>query len=160
MKVGIIPDETTDMASVKNVFQGLEQTLAQRHEIVRHPPEYFYVSANKQKVLYEEFLRKCDVAVCRIHEKVLVAREQSKRQPPVIGLLMGQMSRGASEMATCTRYLKSTDILIGNCDSDIEITRKFFTNAQIRKLPFPFDESTFFPIDEERRQEIRTEMRF
>jgi glycosyltransferase involved in cell wall biosynthesis len=160
MRVGIIPDETTDMASVKSVFQGLEQTLAQRHEIVRHPPEYFYASSGKQKALYEDFLRKCDIAICRIHEKVLMARDQANPQLPLIGLLMGQMSRGAIEMATCARYLKSTDVLVGNCDGDIEITKKFFTNAQIHKVPFPFDESIFYPIDEQQRRAIRANMRF
>ena len=159
MKVGIIPDETS-MVSVKSVFQILDQTLAERHEVVRRPPEYFYVSSDRQKELCEEFLLKCDIAIGRIDEKVLLARGQIQQQPPLIGFLMGEMSRGAAGMANWVRDLKSTDILVGNCTGDIEITRKFFTNAQIRMLPFAFDESTFYPIDEEQRLALRAEMRF
>lgn len=159
MRIGIIPDEGF-MASVQSVFHVLEQTLARRHQIVRRPLDYFYASASRQKVLCEEFLQACDLVVGRIDDTVLQAREQLGHGPPIIGFLMGTMSRGAMEMATRYRYLKSTDILVGNCDGDVNITNKFFTNAQIRKLPFCFDESTFFPIDEQRRQAIRAELRF
>src|ERR1044072_464756 len=73
---------------------------------------------------------------------------------------MGSMSRGAAEMALWSRYLKSTDIIVGNCDGDVQITEKFLHNARIRKLPFAFDEETFYSVNEQRRQEIRTEMGF
>ena len=157
MKIGLVPDETS-MVSVKSVFQGIEQTLAQRHEIIRLPPEY--LSFGNQRALCDEFFLKCDVAVGRIDDRVLQAREKIDRQPPMVGFLMGEMSRGASEMAKWVRYLKSTDVLVGNCTGDVEITKRFLTNGQIRNLPFPFDESTFYPIDEQRRQAIRAELRF
>jgi glycosyltransferase involved in cell wall biosynthesis len=159
MKVGIVPDETS-MVSVQSVFQVLEQTLARRHEIVRRPPEYFYVSSSKQNALTKEFVQKCDLIAGKIDNNVLIAREQLDRRPPVIGFLMGTMSRGAAEMANWCRYLRSTDIIVGNCDGDCEITSKFFTNSQIRKLPFSFDESTFCPVDEQRREAIRAELQF
>jgi glycosyltransferase involved in cell wall biosynthesis len=159
MKVGIVPDEI-NMVSVQSVFQVLEQTLARRHEIVRRPLEYIYVSSSKQKAMCEEFVQKCDLIVGRIDEKVLIAREQFERRPPLIGFLMGTMSRGAADMANWSRYLRTTDIIVGNCDGDVEITRKFFTNAQIRKLPFSFDESLFWPADEQQREAIRAELRF
>jgi len=159
MKVGIVPDETS-MVSVASVFQVLENTLAQRHEIVRRPLEYLYVSSSKQKALNEEFVQKCDLIAGRIDDKILTAREQFDRRPPLVGFLMGIMSRGAAEMSNWARYLRSSDIIVGNCDGDVGITSKFFTNAQIRKLPFSIDESTFCPIDEQRREAIRAEMRF
>ncbi|HEX5886376.1 MAG TPA: glycosyltransferase, partial [Pyrinomonadaceae bacterium] len=159
MRIGIVPDEGF-MVSVQSVFHVLEQTLARRHQIVRRPLDYFYASASQQKVLCEEFLQTCDLIVGRIDDTVLQAREQLDHGPPIIGFLMGTMSRGAMEMATQYRYLKSTDILVGNCDGDVNITNKFFTNAQVRKLPFCFDDSTFSPIDEPRRQAIRAELRF
>lgn len=159
MKVGIIPDEL-GMVSVKSVFKGLEQTLAQGHEIVRRPLDYLYVSPTKQRALCEDFLRKCDIAIGRIDEKILQVREEIDRQPPLIGLLMGEMSRGAADMAKWVPYLKSTDVLVGNCSSDIEITKKFLANAHIRKLPYAFDAATFQPIDEQQRKAVRAEMRF
>jgi len=159
MKVGIIAEELA-MVSVASVFQELERTLAQRHEIIRRPLEYFYVSPRKQEALCKEFLLNCEIVIGRIDERVLRAREEIDPQPPVIGFLMGSMSRGAAEMAQWSRYLKSTDMLVGNCDGDVEITEKFFSNARIRKIHFAFDESTFYPVDEQQRQSIRAEMGF
>ena len=159
MKVGIIAEEFA-MVSVASVFQELERTLAQRHEIVRRPLEYFYASGRKQDAVCKDFLQQCDIAIGRIDDQILRAREEIDHQPPVIGFLMGSMSRGAAEMALWSRYLKSGDILVGNCDGDVEITGKFFKNARIRKIPFAFDESTFYAVDDERRRSIRAEMGF
>lgn len=159
MRVGIVPDEI-NMVSVKSVFHVMEQTLARRHEIVRRPLEYFYASTGKQKIMCEEFVAHCDLIVGRIDDKVLAAREALDRRPPLIGFLMGTMSRGAADMSGWARCLRSTDIIVGNCDGDVGITSKFFTNAQIRKLPFSIDEKTFCPIDEQQRNAIRAEMRF
>ena len=139
----------------------LEETLARRHEIVRHPYEYyFFASESRQRALAEELLRKCDLIVGKIDDKIFAAREQLDRRPPIIGFLMGTMSRGAAEVAGWSRYLRSNDILVGNCDGDIGITHKFFHNAQLRKLAFSFDESTFRPVEPQRRDAIRAEMRF
>jgi len=159
MRVGIVPDEI-NMVSVKSVFHVLEQTLARHHEIVRRPLEYFYASTSKQKTLCEEFVQSCDLLAGRIDDRILLAREALDRRPPLIGFLMGSMSRGAADMASWVRYLRSNDIIVGNCDGDVGITSKFFTNAQIRKLPFSIDETTFCPIDEPQRRAIRAEMRF
>jgi len=159
MRIGVIAEEFA-MVSVASVFQELERTLAQRHEIVRRPLEYFYVSGRKQECICKDFLLNCDIAIGRLDDKVLRAREELDCRPPIIGFLMGSMSRGAAEMALWSRYLKSSDMLVGNCDGDGQITEKFFENARIRKLPFAFDDSTFYPVDEERRQSIRAEMGF
>ncbi len=160
MKIGIIADELA-MVSVASVFQQLERTLAaQRHEVVRRPLDYYYASGDKKEALCKDFLLNCDMVIGRIDDKVLRARAALDCQPPVIGFLMGSMSRGAAEMAVWSRYLKSTDILVGNCDGDVEITEKFFKNARIRKIPFAFDESTFYPVDEQRKQAIRVELGF
>jgi glycosyltransferase involved in cell wall biosynthesis len=159
MRVGIIPDEF-GILSVRSVFQELEQTLAKKHEIVRRSPEYFSVPASKQRTLCEDFLRKSDITIGRIDDGILQVREELDHRPPLIGFLMGEMTRGAGDMFKWVPYLKSTDVLVGNCTGDVEITKKFLSNAQIRKLPFSFNESTFQPIDEERRKAIRTEMRF
>lgn len=159
MKVGVIAEDFA-LVSVTSVFQELERTLAQRHEVVRRPLEYYYVLGRKQEALCQDFLRNCDIVVGRIDDRVLRARDEIDPQPPYVGFLMGTMSRGAAEMALWSRYLKSTDILVGNCDGDVEITEKFFGNARIRKIPFAFDESTFYPVDEQQRQSIKAEMGF
>lgn len=159
MKIGLIA-ESFGMESLKHVFQGLERTLAQHHEVVYRPLEYFYTSARKQGNLCEDFLNSCDIVVGRIDEEILRSREHLDRQPPLVGFLMGTMSRGAAELAALTSHLKSTDVLVGNCTGDLEITRKFFSNAQTRKLPFSVDESVFYPADEYERQKIKTQLGF
>jgi glycosyltransferase involved in cell wall biosynthesis len=160
MKIGIIADELA-MVSVASVFQQLERTLtAQHHEVVRRPLDYYYTSGSKQEALCKNFLLNCDMVIGRIDDKVLRAREALDRKPPMIGFLMGSMSRGAAEMALWSRYLKSTDMLVGNCDGDVGITEKFFKNACIRKIPFAYDDSTFYPVDEQREQAIRAELGF
>ena len=120
MKVGIVPDETV-MVSVQSVFQVLEQTLARKHEIVHRPLEYFYASPSKQQAICEEFVQQCDMIAGRLDDKVLAAREQFDRRPPMIGFLMGIMSRGAAEMSNWCKFLRSTDIIVGNCDGDVGI---------------------------------------
>ncbi|HSE18782.1 MAG TPA: glycosyltransferase family 4 protein [Pyrinomonadaceae bacterium] len=159
MKIGLIA-ESFGMDSLKHVFRGLEQTLAQRHEVVYCPLEYYYTSALKQGSLCEDFLKSCDIVVGRIDEEILKSRERLDRQPPLVGFLMGTMSRGGAELAALTGHLKSTDMLVGNCTGDLEITRKFFSNAETRKLPFAVDESLFYPADEDERRKIKTELGF
>lgn len=159
MKIGLVAD-SFGMESLKHVFQGLERTLAQRHEVVYRPLEYFYTSARQQGNLCEDFLNSCDIVVGRIDEEILRSRERLDRQPPIVGFLMGTMSRGATELAPLTAHLKSTDVLVGNCTGDLEITRKFFSNAQMRKLPFAVDESVFYPADECERQQIKADLGF
>ncbi len=159
MKVGFLA-ERPGMQSLKYVFQGIERALAERHEIIYRPHEYFFASPSRQAELFENFLHECDVVVGRIQEDILQAREHLDRQPPLIAFLLGSMSRDAFNLAHIARYLKSTDVLVGNCTGDIEITRKFFGNAQTRNLPFAFDESTFYPSDETEKQTIKAEMGF
>ncbi|HKR11864.1 MAG TPA: glycosyltransferase family 4 protein [Pyrinomonadaceae bacterium] len=159
MKVGLIA-ESFGMESLKHVFQGLEQSLSQHHEVVYCPLEYYYTSPRRQSDLREEFLNNCDVVVGRIDEEILKSREHLGGRPPLVGFLMGTMSRGAAELATLKSHLRTTDVLVGNCTSDLEITRKFFANAQTRKLPFAVDGSVFYPADDVQRQKIKTDLGF
>lgn len=159
MKVGFIA-ESFGMESLKHVFGGLERTLAERNEVVYRPLEYYYASPTRQGDLCEDFLKSCDVLVGRIDEDILKLRERFGGHPPLVGFLMGTMSRGAIELAPLTGHLKSTDVLVGNCTGDLEIVRKFFSNAQMRKLPFAVDESVFYPADETERRKIKTELGF
>ena len=159
MKIGLIA-ESSGMDSLKHVFVGLERALAQRHEIVYRPLEYYYTSPTRQGNLYEEFIKSCDVLVGRIEEDVVKARERLGGHPPMVGFLMGTMSRGAMELAPLAAHLKSTDVLVGNCTADLEIARKFFSNAQMRMMPFAVDDSVFYPADEAERRKIKTELGF
>jgi glycosyltransferase involved in cell wall biosynthesis len=159
MNVGLIA-EGLGMQSLKYVFEGIEQSLSKRHRVIHRPMEFFYSSPRRQEELHEEFLLNSDVIIGRIDEGVLRSRERLDRQPPLIGFLLGAISRGGGELSRLYRYLKSTDVLVGNCTGDVEITSKFFKNVQARNLPFAFDESTFQPVDEAQRQALKAELGF
>jgi len=159
MKVGLIA-HGFGMQSLRYVFQGIAQTLEERHEIVDFPYENYHVSPRRQEELYEELLISCDVIIGRIDENVIRARTRIERQPPLIAFMLGSVSRGGSDLSVVWRHLKTTDVLVGNCAADIEIVRKFFSNAQTRNLPFAFDESIFYPSPEPERQALRAEMGF
>ena len=159
MNVGVVA-EAIDMQSLKYVFEGLDQSLAKRHNVTHRSMEFFYSSPGRREELHDEFVLNSDILVGRIDERVFRSRERLDRQPPMICFLLGAISRGGGELPWVHRYLKSTDVLVGNCSADIEIVAKFFKNAQARKLPFSFDESTFHAVDESRRQALKTELGF
>ena len=159
MNVGVVA-EAIDMQSLKYVFEGLDQSLAKRHKVSHRSMEFFYSSPHKREELHDEFVLNSDILVGRIDERVFRSRERLDRQPPMVCFLLGAISRGGGELPWVHRYLKSTDVLVGNCSGDIEIAAKFFKNGQIRKLPFSFDESTFHVVDESRRQALKEELGF
>lgn len=159
MNVGLIAFGL-GMQSLKYVFEGIEQSLTKRHKVNHRPMEFFYSTPRRQEELHEQFLLNSDVIIGRIDEEVLRARERLDHQPPLIGFLLGAMSRGGGDLSRLYRYLKSTDVLVGNCRGDVEIATKFFKNAQARNLPFAFDESTFRPAEEAQRQALKVELGF
>lgn len=160
MNVGVVA-EGIGLQSLAYFFEGIDQSLAKRHKVTHRPLELFYASPRRQEELHELFVANSDILVGNLDEGVLRARERLNRQPPLVGFLNGAMSRGGGgELARVYRYLKSTDFFVGNCNSDVEIARKFFRNAQVRKLPCSFDESTFEPVDESQRQALKAELGF
>src|SRR5689334_12276927 len=159
MNVGVIA-EPIDMQSLKYIFDGLDQGLTKRHKVIHRTMEFLYSSPHRQAELHDEFVRSAEILVGRIDERVFQARERLEWQPPIVCLLQGAISRGGGELPWVHRYLKSTDVLVGNCSGDVEIAAKFFENGQIRKLPFAFDESTFFAVDESQRQALKAELGF
>jgi glycosyltransferase involved in cell wall biosynthesis len=153
MKVGWSPFVEINMASMKHVFASMEQSLRERHELIYLSPEYVFSSVEQQKEFAANFIGSCDVIIGRPDMHLLEARETTGKHVPVINFLFGNMPRGALEFIEAVRYLKTTDILVGNCAGDEEITNKFFANATTRLIPFAFDESIFYPLDE---AEIKT----
>jgi len=159
MNVGVVA-EGIGMQSMKYVFEALDGSLAKRHTVVHRPVEFFYSPPRRQEELQEQFIHDSDILVGRIDEGVLQSRERLEHKPPVACFLLGAISRGGGELPRVRRYLKSTDVLVGNCSGDVEIVNKFFENGQARNLPFSFDESTFHPVEESQRQALKAELGF
>lgn len=160
MNVGLVAAKDIDTQSLKYVWEGIDQSLVKRHKVYHRPREVFYSSPRKQEELNAQFLRNSDVMVGKFDEGLLRARERSDRQPPLMGLMLGAMSRGGPEFPPIYRYLKSTDVLVGNCSGDVEIAARIFKNCQARILPFVFDESTFHPVQKSQREALKTELGF
>ena len=160
MNVGVIA-EGVGIESMKYHFEGISQSLAKRHNVTHRPLEFFYCSPRRQEELNEQFVSNSDILVGVLEEGVLRSRERLDRRPPLLAFLCGAMSRGAGgDLPRVHRYLKTTDVLVGNCNGDGEIARKFFKNGLVRNLPFSFDESTFQPVDESQRQALKAELGF
>jgi glycosyltransferase involved in cell wall biosynthesis len=139
-----------------------DRALGDRHEIFRLPGEFYNAPKSKRCEIIRELCEKCDVLMGELHNEVLEYRETMDKPIPFVGNLSGLMSRGGGYIWDLVRsqYLKSTDIIVGNCTADIGITRKFFRNAEMRILPFSYDEATYFPIDESEKERIRAKMGF
>lgn len=160
MNVGVVA-EGVGIDSMKYHFEGINQSLAKRHNVTHRSMEIFYCSPRRQEELHEEFVSNSDILVGILDEGILRSRERLEHRPPLVGFLCGAMSRGAGgDLPRVHRFLKSTDLLVGNCDGDVEIARKFFRNGQVRNLPFSFDESTFQPMEESQRQALKVELGF
>lgn len=160
MNVGLVA-ERPGLESISYFYEALHQSLSKRHKVTRRPPEFFHSSPRKQEELNEQFVSNSDILVGILNEGVLRARERLEHRPPLVTLLLGEMSRaGGGELPRVYRYLKSTDFLVGNCSGDVGITRKFFKNGQVRNLPFAIDDSTFHPVEESQRQALKAELGF
>jgi glycosyltransferase involved in cell wall biosynthesis len=160
MNVGIVA-EGISIESLKYIFEGINQSLAKRHKVTHRPLEFFYSSSRRQEELLEQFVSNSDILVGNLDEDVLRTRERLERKPPLMGFFHGCMSRGAAgDLPQVHHYLKSTDFFVGNCGGDVAIARKFFKNIQVRNLPFSYDETTFYPIDESQRQVLKAELGF
>ncbi|MET0625050.1 MAG: glycosyltransferase family 4 protein [Pyrinomonadaceae bacterium] len=160
MKIGWSPMVYINMESMRHVFAAMELALRKRHELVYLSPEYPYSSREQQRAFAADFVRRSDVVVGRPDLNILEAREASGKHLPVLNFLFGNMPRGGFEFVDAVRYLKTTDVLVGNCAGDEEITRKFFGNANTRLLPFAFDESSFYPLGDAQRAALKAEYGF
>ncbi len=157
MKIGLIP-QFYGADSLKYVWASIEKALSARHEVIYRPLEYFNTVRSRQPEILKELFGRCDVLMGHIEKEVLECREKFGKPLPLLGVLFGTMSRGGADLANVTQYLKTTDMLIGNCAGDLEIARKFFRNAETRLLPFVYDQTTFYQLEPERREAIKAKM--
>lgn len=162
MKVGFITHHTfSAQDSLNTIFGGVLEVLRRLgHEVIFYSPEFVVASRERKRGLVKELLLGSDVVLGAIDDMVLQVRESIGRNVPYVCFLNGSMSRGAPNLITVHHLLKTTDVLVGNCTGDVEITNKFFTNAVTRLLPFTFDEAFYRPFDEESRLALRAKLGF
>jgi glycosyltransferase involved in cell wall biosynthesis len=162
MKVGFITHHSfSNQDSLNTIFGGVVEVLRRLgHEVIFYPAEFVVASRDRKRELVKELLLSSDVVLGAIDDMVLQVREGIGRYVPYVCFLNGSMSRGAPNLITIHHLFKTTDVLVGNCTGDLEITDKFFTNALTRLLPFTFDEEFYRPLDEAARLALKTKLGF
>ena len=161
MKIGMIVSYYTGVFdSLKRQFGASIDALRGEHELIYCPTEYLVSSKARQRGLLKEMILSSDVLLGNFDGAVLQARRDAGKQIPYVCYLCGTMPRGAINLMDNHRLLDSTDILVGNCVGDIELIHKFFRNAQARLLPFVYNDSDFYPLDDSAKQAARAKMGF
>jgi glycosyltransferase involved in cell wall biosynthesis len=159
MKIGLITHTNPDFSDALNhVFRSTVEGLQPEHEIIYRDPRYLHSSHNRRNEILRDMVLSCDMLLGTIDSMVLQARQDINRQIPYVCFLLGNMPRGATNMAANYHLFRTTDILVGNCTGDVTLARKFFENAQIRSIPFAFDESDYYPLGEASKRAIRAKL--
>lgn len=147
--------------SIRHVTRSLADALTPGHELVFLPPTYICASPEEEEAMNEEFLRSCDVIVTSALLGSLPAtRERIGSSVPIVGFMLGSLSKGAYGMEYHSRYLTTRDTLLVNCTADQELAYKYFPNARVRLLPFAIDERRFHPLDAAERSAARESQGF
>ena len=154
------PFSPLPMESLRYVIRSLKDAASSRHELVFLPQTYICASPEEEQAMNEELVRSCDVIVGSASVSVPETRHRIGSDVPIVSLTLGVLSRGGFGVDVQVPYLTSNDVLVVNCTSDRELARKFFTNAQVRLLPFAIDGAQFYPLDEAERRTAREKLGF
>ncbi|MGH9347562.1 MAG: glycosyltransferase [Vicinamibacterales bacterium] len=146
MRIGLMTYEWQDMESLHYMSRLTDVSLRDRHEVLYCPPQYLHLPRAERMTLVKAWVGACDVLVVPIDQVVLQARSEiGPLGPPCVALVMGVPSRGGREIASTYKYLRTSDLLVGNCVAEVEQSRAMLPNAAVRLLPFPVDDTRFYP---------------
>lgn len=158
MKIGIINDLPM-LESLNYLFSDLEKILG-KHQTFCRPPQYLHASKIRREEMTKELILNSDLVLGTMDEMFLATRERVGKHTPYIWFPFGSVTRGFPDLRNRVQYFKSTDIIVCHCEAELEITRKFFTNAQLRYVPFVYDDSIFYPLAESSRQAAKAALGF
>ncbi len=162
MKIGIFLSSVGSANySISYVYGITLEALQQEHELIYRPSNYGYRSIEWQKDALKDMLLSCDVVLGRSQPDLLLeVRQEINKQTPYVSFMLGWMPRGNTVMMKNYHLFRSTDVLLVNCTSDLEIANNFFENAQVRLLPFAFNKSDFYPMNVTSKQALRAKLGF
>lgn len=146
MKIGLI-SELPLIQSLNVLFAAIEDVIGD-HEVVRHPPEYRHASRTRKEEMTEELILKSDIVIGTIDEIFLQTRERLGKHVPYVWFQCANVTRSFPDMRTNHKYVKSSDLIVCSCQSELEIAGSFFNNAQLRYVPLVYDDAAFFPLNE------------
>jgi glycosyltransferase involved in cell wall biosynthesis len=156
MKVGIVTYYVYDpIHSISHVRATTMSALKGDHELIPYPREFAVASPQRREELLREWLVNCDVLLGGHDGLLLRARAAMTRPTPFVCLLMGGLTEGGWRFAGDHRRMYTSDVLVGNCEADAIVARNFFPNATIAMVPFPYDETIYYPTDDAERRAVR-----
>ena len=158
MKIGLINDLPM-LESLNYLFSAFD-IIREKHQTFYRPPEYLHASKIRRDEMTQELIHKSDVVVGTMDEMFLETRERIGKHIPYIWFPFGSVTRGFPDLRSRLKYFKSTDVIVCHCEAEVEITRKFFTNAQLRYVPFVYDDAIFHPVAESSRQAAKAALGF
>lgn len=159
MKIGMV-NNSHMLTSLQYLFDGIERAIGGRHEAVYRPPQYLHSPRSRREEMTRDLILDCDAALGWMDDTLLETRGRAGKHLPYVWFPLGGMTRGFSELKANLRHLKTTDLIVCHCSAEVEIVRRFLSNAQVRLLPMVFDESTFYPLDDAARHEAKRELGF
>lgn len=157
MRVGLnaaIP-RTETLASVASIMANLREILAERHQLVPFPDDYYAGVASQRRKTAEELVRACDVIVSPPDATLQVVRAGANSPVPLCLLMHGSLPRGAQSLQPTVNTLRGSDVLVVNNRADVAIARTLFQNATVRLMPFGYREQTFHPPTPEETAAMR-----
>lgn len=160
MQIGMMFQANPSLSSLKYVAGSLVRAVSAQHELVFLPGEHVYMGEERSRQMVEGLVGASDVLVGIPAERIVAARQRMGSTVPMVGFLLGSLSRGAHGLRHFVRYLNSNDVFLVNCTADAELASRFFENAQVRLLPFAFDERVFYPLDAAARAAAREKLGF
>jgi hypothetical protein len=131
MKIGLVFFEQV-IASVDHVYHSTIEALQQEHELIYRPPVYAFRSKAWRKDAIRDMLLSCDVIVGCREDMVLQIRENIDKQIPYLCLVLGALPRGNPLMMETYSLFRTTDVLLVNCTSDVEIAN----NIRLYRIGF------------------------
>lgn len=156
MKIGLISDLPL-IQSLNYLFAAIENVIGE-HEVVRRPPEYRHASRARREQMTEELILNSDIVIGTIDEVFLQTRERLGKHVPYVWFQCANVTRSFPDMRTNHKYVKSSDLIVCSCKSELEIAGSFFNNAQLRYVPLVYDDSVFYPIDEAEKSTIKNDI--
>lgn len=157
MKIGYVPPKGA-FVSIDYERHLTAAALSPRHELRTYPAEYSFAAPARRRELLREWVSGCEAFIGTLDVDVLEARREIDRCIPWAIFMMGRMPRGAVTMPDKHRYLHTHDVFLCNSTPDVVLGRKFFPNGIFRVVPFPIDETQFFPSDEETKAATRASL--
>jgi glycosyltransferase involved in cell wall biosynthesis len=161
MKIGVVfPEIDHEESSLVHVCGSTLEVLQQEHELIYRPPGHTFHSKEWQKDMLKEMMLSCDVLLGLVEPLALEVRQGIDKQIPYCCFVLGSMPRGGGPMKWLHHLFRTTDVILVNCTSDLEIVNNLLENARVRLLPFAIRESDFRPLDEAAKQAIRATLGF